>query len=135
MSELREEKRHRIRPGVDHTGEDVVEALDKTANRVESKLWMKWGVSVVGALFFVIMWLGGGYVKRIEKQAEDGATALAEIKAHQVESNKYIEEFKDMKRAQQQMALDVQRMATFFETKYGMPPREVRSRRRREEDN
>lgn len=121
MSELREEKRHKIRPGEDRTGDDVVEALDKTADRIESKLWMKWGVVIVCALLTVVGWFSTDFINRIRIQAEEGHKALDMMEPH-------MKEFEEMKKEQKRMVRNVDRMTIFFETKWGMPREARRSR-------
>jgi hypothetical protein len=127
VSGLQEEKRHKIREP-NHTGSDVAMSFDKETSRIEMRLWMKWGATIVVFLLTIVGWFSIDFLNKLRADAADGPKAMALIEPQ-------IKEFEEMKREQKRMSRNIDRMTIFFETKWDMP-REARHRVSRDsEDN
>lgn len=136
--ELREEKRHRVRPESDRGDEDLAASINKTTDRIQKSLWMKWSVTIVGLLLSILLWFAKDYAVRVLNQV-DTTPAVAKaytdmaIAQQERELAVYMEQIRELQREQKRTSRTVDRMAVFFETRFGMP-RDARAARRADQD-
>lgn len=126
MSELREEKRHKIRQGEGEQTKGVAEAINMKTSQFEKRLISKWAVPLITILLSLVVWFTNDFVANLRKQI-DAAPSEARLytdtvlNAHKAEVAVQFEDLKDLKREQKRMSRNLDRMSVFFETRFGMP--------------